>query len=305
VVVVVHTPAENNGFLPSILSRISALPVGFARDQEPLRHGRISVARPDFHLLVTPKPASVARTARGRIPPRDRPLFRTAARAYGPRVIGVVLSGALDDGTYGLSVIKLHGGMAIVQDPREAIIATMPTSAIAHVDVDAVLPAEDVAAMLVHLTHSKPEGAVVMPIRKDPEPQLPDGATDVSTMQDLYGAPSSLTCPDCGGSLWEIVDGRVVRYQCYTGHQFAPDSLQSELRAAVDSALWSAVRVLKEHSELKMRLARRAEAGGLTNVSAGFVDGAREAPATSPSRRRSTNARQRTKTSRARKTPRR
>ena len=113
--------------------------------------------------------------------------------------------------------------------------------------------------------------------RKELEPQLPAESTEVASMREMYGEASALTCPECGGALWEIEDGRVVRYQCHTGHQFAPDSLQSEQRDAVDGALWSAVRVLEEHAELKMRMARRALDGGLTNVSAGFEEGARDA----------------------------
>src|SRR5205085_5420758 len=94
---------------------------------------------------------------------------------------------------------------------------------------------------------------------------------------DNFGAASSLTCPDCGGALWEVEDGRVMRYQCHVGHQYAPDTLETEQRDAVDSALWSAVRVLEEHAELKTRLARRAAGTGLKMVARGFEQGARDA----------------------------
>ena len=96
-------------------------------------------------------------------------------------------------------------------------------------------------------------------------------------MEDRFGAPSSLTCPDCGGALWEVQEERVVRYQCHVGHQYAPDVLESDQRDAVDSALWSAVRVLEEQSELKKRLAKRAADSGLEVVSGGFAEGARDA----------------------------
>ena len=111
----------------------------------------------------------------------------------------------------------------------------------------------------------------------DFEPQLPTEETAVTEMTKRYGAPTPLTCPDCGGTLWEVEEDGVVRYQCHVGHRFAPETLEVEHHDAVDSALWSAVRVLEEHAELKSRLARRAEATGLELVAAGFQDGARDA----------------------------
>lgn len=277
VLIVVHTRANANGVLPSILNRVSSLPVAFAKDGDRLQHGHIYVARPDFQLLITPTALRVLHGPRENgFRPAIDPLFRTAGRALGSRVIGVILSGALDDGTYGLSVIKQRAGIAIVQDPRDAVISNMPRSAIQHVDVDYVLRAAEIAPLLVRLT-SEEAGGHVMARQDELEPQLPAEATEVASMRDMYGEPSALTCPECGGALWEIEDGRVVRYQCHTGHQFAPDSLQSEQRDAVDGALWSAVRVLEEHAELKMRMARRTLDGGLMNVSAGFEEGARDA----------------------------
>jgi len=113
--------------------------------------------------------------------------------------------------------------------------------------------------------------------QKDLEPQLASQDTEVSEMEERFGDPSPFTCPDCGGTLWEIKDGRAVRYQCHVGHQYAPDGLETAQRDAIDSAMWSAVRALEEHAELKSRLAKRAAAGGLTVVSEGFENGARVA----------------------------
>ncbi len=282
--VVLHTRSSGNGALPQILSHISKLPVRFARRDEPLRHGHIYIAPPDLHLIVA---ADELRLVHG---PRENgfrpaidPLFRTAARELQARVAGIILSGALSDGTYGLSLIKQHGGVAIVQDPAEADVASMPNNALAAVDVDYVLPAMEIAAKITELTEARPStlhpGETPMPRREDDlEPQLPT-VTEVSEMEDRFGAASSLTCPDCGGALWEVQDGRVHRYQCHTGHQFAPDALDAEQRDAVDGALWSAMRVLEEHAELKMRLARRAADNGLQAVSEGFLEGAQDARA--------------------------
>ena len=275
--VVLHTRTEVNGVLPQILSRVSQLPVELASNEAPLKPGKIYLARPDYQLLVERSRLLVVRGPRENgFRPAVDPLFRTAARTYGPRVVGIILSGALDDGTYGLSQVKEHGGVAIVQDPEEAVIPSMPSSALRHVTVDYVLPAAEIPAMIQRLSAERTEGDEAMAREDEPEPQLPEEEeVAVQAMEDLFGPPSALTCPDCGGALWEIENGKLTRYKCHVGHQFAPDSLAAEQRDAVEEALWSAVRVLEEHAELRMRMARRAEAAGLPTVSEGFAEGAR------------------------------
>jgi len=280
VLVVIHTTPSEDGVLPRVLERVSALPVTFANNGDALKRRHVYVARPDAHLVVTRHGLGLVHGPRENgFRPAIDPLFRTAARELGPRVIGVILSGALSDGTYGLSLVKHCGGIAIVQDPGEAIISSMPLSVLKDVDVDHVLRASDIAGAIERLTRedADAEGGHAMAPPKDLEPQLRSKETRVAEMQDLFGPPSALTCPDCGGALWEVQDGRVLRYQCHVGHQYAPDNLEAEQREAVDSALWSAVRVLEEHAELKMRLARRVKAGGLTAMSEGFAEGARDA----------------------------
>jgi len=244
------------------------------------------LARPDFHLIVTSSGLRVVHGPRENgFRPAIDPLFRTAAHEFGPRVVGVILSGGLSDGTYGLNVVKEYGGVTIVQDPEDAIIANMPTSALNAVDVDYVRAAADIGPAIVRLSrhndgaeHEEADkGEYEMARPKDPEPQLPADNTEVVEMTTRFGPPSALTCPDCGGALWEVEDGRLVRYQCHVGHQFAPDALEAEQRGALDSALWGAVRALEEHADLKGRLARRAAANGLQQMSEGFAEGAREA----------------------------
>src|SRR5262249_51637357 len=151
------------------------------------------------------------------------------------------------DGTYGLNTVKQHGGITIVQDPEDAIISSMPLSAIDSVDVDHILPARDIGPTIERLTDTdEREEGVEMPRRKNElEPQLPSQETEVSEMQELFGQPSALTCPDCGGALWEVHEGRVVRYQCHVGHQYAQENLEEGQRDVIDGALWSAVRVLE------------------------------------------------------------
>jgi len=233
VLVVVHSASTSPGNLPEILQRISALPVAFAKETDVLRSGRLYVAPPDLHLLIGGRGLLLLHGPRENgFRPAVDPLFRTAARQLGSRVIGVILSGAMSDGTYGLSTIKHHGGVTIVQDPNDAVIASMPQSAIDHVDVDYVLRAGEIAGQIVRSARQiaeVPEGEVDMPRDKAVEPQQPreerllqpPETTEVQDMNELFGPPSGLTCPDCGGALWQVPEGRVVRYQCHVGHQYA------------------------------------------------------------------------------------
>jgi two-component system chemotaxis response regulator CheB len=283
--VVVHAATDGSTLLPTILGRASALPAAFAAAGDRLAPGRIYVAPPDTHLIVQKERLSVVHGPRENgFRPAIDPLFRTAGQALGPRVIGVILSGALSDGTYGLSVIKQHGGTAIVQDPQDAIIPNMPQSAIQHVTVDYVLPAREIGATIERLvTHDTPkkEGSTMRRrtsgFESALEPQRQARGNEVSDMTRRFGPPSGLTCPDCGGALWEVHENDVVRYQCHVGHQYAPDNLDAGQREEIDAALWSAVRVLEEHAELKRRMARRSAEGGLKTVAQGFEQGAREA----------------------------
>ena len=239
--------------------------------------GRILVAPPDYHVLV----------ARGRVVlnrgPRENgfrpaidPLFRTAASAYRGRVMGVILSGALDDGTYGMKVIKDAGGVTVVQDPDEAPIPSMPLSVIEHVAVDHVASTAAMPELIARLTARGTSKGTVMPRRKEPEPQDPNDPTEVDDMMATFGPPSGITCPDCGGALWEIRDGNLVRYRCHTGHQFSPESLETSQRTDVEGALWSAVRALEEQADLRQRMAERAEGAGLQVVHEKFAEAARE-----------------------------
>jgi two-component system chemotaxis response regulator CheB len=280
VLIVVHSSTNGQGVLPRILQRVSALPVAFAENGDVLAPGRIFVARPDFHLILSPTGLALVHGPRENgFRPAVDPLFRTAARELGPRVIGVILSGGLSDGTYGLSTVKHHGGVAIVQDPQDAVIPNMPQSAIEYVDVDYVVPAAEIGLLITRLAagDAATKGRSSMPRSTDLEPQLPSAETEVGDMNQTFGAPSGLTCPDCGGALWEVQEGRVLRYQCHVGHQYAPENLEAGQRDAIDSALWSAVRVLEEHADLKTRMSARTAAGGMTAVSKGFAEGARDA----------------------------
>jgi len=281
VFVVVHTGAESTSYLPEILSRTSSLPVSLAAHQARIQPGHIYIAPPDMHLLLG---SGVMRLSHGPkengFRPAVDPLFRSAARAYGSSTLGVILSGALDDGTYGLQVIKELGGTAVVQDPEEATHPGMILSALQHVDVDQVLKSGEIGAYVARCCGTMEVaagGEGVMARQRDPDPQNAIEETDVEEMEKDFGPPSGLTCPDCGGALWELKNGKVTRYRCHVGHQYTTEGLDNGHREVVEGALWKAVRVLEEQADLRKRIAQRAEQGGMKVVASGFADSAHDA----------------------------
>jgi two-component system chemotaxis response regulator CheB len=245
--VVLHVASSGTSVLPQILSRHGPLPAAFAADREPLRRGRIFVAPSDHHMLVYDHTIHLTHGPRenGHRPAID-PLFRSAARAAGNRVIGVVLSGLLDDGAAGLQVVKDLGGAAVVQDPADAIFPSMPVAALEATAPDRVVPIRDMAEALCRLI----EEPIQPRVRPGPDPErepLPDGQ------------PSALTCPECGGALWQTDNGGTLRYVCHTGHAYSLDSLVEEQGRSLETTLWSALRALQERADMQRRLARRAQ----------------------------------------------
>ena len=269
--VVVHIPPYAISRLPEILSRSGPLPAAHARHGEVIEPGRIYIAPPDRHLLVRTGWIELSRGPReNHARPAIDPLFRTAARVYGARVIGIVLSGALYDGSMGLLAIKTRGGMAIVQDPKEAIVDSMPRRAIERVEAEHILPVAGIAAALTELVRQPvtahggtsmenaidPEERLEAVIAEDFVEQASDGRTEETTI---------FTCPDCGGVLWqgaEGSEGSVLRFRCHVGHAFAPEVLLSQKSEELETALWSSLRLLKEKATLTLQLANRTRTSG-------------------------------------------
>lgn len=253
VFVVLHVAPHGHSALPAILSRLGCLPASHPVDGEEIQPGRVYVAPPDRHLEIEGSHVQLSRKAseNGHRPAVDV-LFRTAARSFGPRVVGVVLTGNLDDGTAGLAAIKRCGGKAVVQDPREADYPSMPESAIANVAVDHVLPLGDIAAMIRRLVYEPPAPADYR--QEEPDPMSERDDEDGS----LTGDPSGLTCPACGGSLFEKPGESPVHFRCRTGHAYSPESLAASQTETLDAALWAALRSLEETAALARRMEKRA-----------------------------------------------
>src|SRR5579883_1130219 len=252
VCIVLHLPADSTSLLPQILGRAGVLPTVHARDGELLRHGHVYVAPPDSHLVVEP----------GRL--------RLVA---GPRVIGVVLSGTLDDGTAGLLAIKRRGGLAVVQQPADARYPGMPQSALEHVVVDQVLPVRDMPAMLTRLAREQVPEEVPAPSGELAEEiRAAELSMERLNRGDYPGAPSVYTCPECSGSLWELRDGELLRYRCRVGHAYTAESLLAGQAGMVEAALWAALRALEEKASLAARLVQQSNARGYQLAAVRFAE---------------------------------
>jgi two-component system chemotaxis response regulator CheB len=269
VLVVLHLMTAGTSVLDSILGRAGDLQVSQGVDGERLERGHVYVAPPDFHMLVRGPFIHLSAGPRenGHRPAVD-PLFRSAARAFGARVIGVVLSGTLDDGTDGLRLIKERGGATVVQDPDDATYGEMPRSAMEYVSPDRVVPKDRLGPTLseiidIPLDSSSSSSSSSSEV-SDPDSQPVDLVEVELGRHEHDGEATLLTCPDCGGVLLERDEGGgVVRFACQVGHAFSPESLVEHQGDALESALWSALRTLEERADLLRRMARRAERRGI------------------------------------------
>ena len=261
--IVLHSGPDSPGILDVILQRAGTLPTSSAKDKERILPGHIYVAPPDRHLLIEPERICLSRGPKeNRFRPAVDPLFRSAAQVYGPRVIGVILTGGLDDGTAGLWAIKQLGGTAIVQDPQDALVPSMPASALRHVKVDHCVPLTEIAPLLVQLTKTHladEEGVYEVPEYLDIEVKIAkqDPAID-QDVRDLWDK-SSYTCPECHGVLLQLEENGRERFRCHTGHAFSADSLLAYLTEGVEDSLWTTIRTIEESVLLMRHMAKHVK----------------------------------------------
>ncbi len=252
--IVWHISPDYPSILPEILARASLLPVAHAIEREPLKPGRIYVAPPDHHLLVEP---GYVRLSRGPRENRFRPaidvLFRSAARYYGSRVIGVVLSGSLDDGAAGLYAIKEQGGIAVVQDPSDALHSSMPRAAMKAVAVDHCVPIIEMGALLAHLVDKAIPVEEVNSVSDKMDIEVGVAREDNGLEMGIIklGDFSPYTCPECHGVLMQLKEGNLIRFRCHTGHAYSLNTLLTEVTQSIEETLWDGIRTI-EASEMLM-----------------------------------------------------
>lgn len=264
--VVLHI-GSHPSILPQLLCAAGPLPARHAVQGQPLHSGCITVAPPDHHMLVVGDTIQLTRGPKEHhARPAIDPLFLSAALSHGTGVVGVVLTGSLDDGTPGLQAIKQAGGVTVVQNPSDALEPSMPLSALRHVEVDHCVSLAELPKLLCSLAD--------LPVTAEPNRPLPALQHELSitlttgnAMEHLHAlgaTPSTFACPDCHGDLWELSHCRPLRYRCHTGHAFTLRTLQQALSAAADDAVWNALRALQEKALVQQRMARLyREAGDL------------------------------------------
>jgi two-component system chemotaxis response regulator CheB len=250
ILIVLHI-GQHRSVLPELLSVRGTVPAAHARDGEPLTPGRILIAPPDFHMLVDGEFLRLSRGAKEHhARPAIDPLFRSAALSWGPKTIGVVLSGMLDDGTAGMQAIKQCGGIAVVQHPADAIEPSMPQSVLRHTRVDHRVDAAGLAELLNNLA-AKETSAMSSDfeapdsLRHEIDLMLHKG--DALDHLAHLGTPSVFACPDCHGTLWQLNGAEPLRYRCHTGHGYSQRSLEHSMAAARDDAIWNAMRAVQEN----------------------------------------------------------
>jgi two-component system chemotaxis response regulator CheB len=256
VFVVLHMGASSH--LAEVLRGRSALPVLRARSGRRIEHGRVYVAVPGVHLLLHDNHVLLRRGPRENLTrPAVDPLFRSAACSFGARVVGVVLSGALNDGTAGLRAIKRCGGVAVVQQPLEAAVPGMPLNALRHVEVDYVAPASGLGAIVARLAREPAGDTPPIPLEIRLETAI--AAQELAGMQteERLGQLSRFTCPECHGSLWEIDDGSLLRYRCHVGHAFTAEVMLDAQTVSAEEMLWSLMRAHQERAALARRMAQQ------------------------------------------------
>jgi two-component system, chemotaxis family, protein-glutamate methylesterase/glutaminase len=259
--VVVHTMPVADSMLPAILNRKSALQAQVPADGEVIECNRIYVAPPDCHVLVEPGRVKLSSGPKesGHRPAID-PLFRSAAQAYGERVIGVVLSGSLDDGSSGLRVIRRHGGSAIVQDPGEALFPQMPRNAIETAHPQHVARVAEIARLIANHTGRTVNGGE---LDKTMSPAvISNGEAPALAAGDVPGTPTGIACPECHGVIWATDDEEAPDFRCRVGHAYSAESFLEAHSESVEAALWAGVRALQEQASLSKHLAGRAQRRG-------------------------------------------
>lgn len=261
--VTIHVPSDFPSLLPEVL-KCGPLITKHPTDRESINNGIVYVAPADLHLLVEKGCVHVSRGAReNRHRPAIDPMFRSAARSYGTRVIGIILSGQLDDGSAGLMAVKMRGGITVVQNPEESLSPEMPHNAITYAHPARILTAEEIAAFLIEVTKKPFESHSQTPenrMTKEFEDESCDADLEHSGNKEQPGKPSPFACPECHGVLWEVDDNGLLRFRCRVGHAYTAEALRVALSESTEDALWAAMRVMEEKAALLRRMALRSSA---------------------------------------------
>jgi two-component system chemotaxis response regulator CheB len=284
VFVVLHIPPFVASELPSVLSQSGLLPAQHPEDGDPIEPGHIYVAAPDHHLLIEDGTIAMKKGPKeNRFRPSIDALFRSAAYRYGAGAIGVVLSGALDDGTSGLWSIKRLGGTTIVQQPGQSEFSGMPRSALEYVEIDYTLPSAEIGPLLTTFA-GQPAIETSHGHRKH-EPELAKMLTEVKIAAEggafqkgimNFGDLTPFTCPECHGALVRLGEGAMSRFRCHTGHAYTDSALLEGVMESTGEMLWQVMRSLEEAVMVLDHMGEHLKAAGAADRADVFFNKARE-----------------------------
>jgi two-component system chemotaxis response regulator CheB len=256
IVIVQHMSSLHSSNLPALLQRAGNLKVSHPTDGERFVKNHVYVAPPDRHLMIEDGHIRLSQGPKENLTrPAVDPLFRSAALAFRGRVVGIVLTGELDDGTAGLWSVKYRGGITVVQDPLDAEHPSMPRSAANNVKIDYCLPLSEIGPLLVRLASDPFDDQNVIPSEKlEIENRIALDDPRALDRLERLGELTALTCPDCHGSLWQLKEDEFVRFRCRTGHAYTAEALLSEQQQALENILRNALRSAVETSTLARHL---------------------------------------------------
>ena len=279
--VVLHVSPYLPSYLPDILNNAGPLKAAHPTDGEPFQRRPRLRGPPNHHLLLEYDRVIVKKGPKeNRFRPSIDALFRSAAYTYGSRVIGVVLTGLLGDGTSGMWSVKRLGGLGVIQEPDDALYPSMPDNVLQYVDVDYQVPVTDLASLLCRLIEE------TVPNKSDlPEDEMSRMEVEVNTAAQAnsfemgildMGELTPLTCPECSGTLVSIREGKLIRYRCHNGHAYTASTLLADVTQTVEESLWKAIRSLEETVILLEQSARQFAEGGNAAAANQFYQKARE-----------------------------
>lgn len=277
VLVTLHLPSHLRSNLDDILQRKGSLPACFARDGDRLQKSRILIAPPDRHLIVENERVVLGQGPReNNSRPAIDPMLRSVAACCGPRVVGVVLTGTLNDGASGLWAVEQCGGITVVQDPNDAAFPEMPANALNRLHPDHVVSLAGMPALLTSLALAPAGEAMPVPESVKFEVAIAKGRSSSINEMDGLGRRSVLACPDCHGVMWEIDEGDLVRYRCHVGHAYSAEQMSLALDDNLRRALGSALRALEERYNLAKKLEHQAADNKQSTLAASWSRRARE-----------------------------
>ena len=265
VFIVQHIPSYARSNIDRVIQSYTKLRVVKPEDGAAPQANCIYVARADRHLMVEPGRIVVSKGPReNRFRPAVDALFRSAAHAYRNRVVSVVLSGALNDGSSGSWTVKRFGGITIVQDPEEAMFDDMPRETMQYTEVDHILSARRIGEKLSELCkrqiHPAGEHTTDDDALLQVEIDIAKGRNGLNMGILELGQPSSLACPECHGVLARFEEGKLIRFRCHTGHAHTAESLLASVKENVEKSMWEVMRGMEESKILLESLAEQMDA---------------------------------------------